>query len=165
MKDFSTTYIIRHVRENLKKCSLAPLEAQEKHREKFLFFTYPYCIQGQETLPCFDNHLLLDIEGEPLSREDATKGLILIDATWRLACKMLRNIPQIEHLPRRSLPKGFQTAYPRRQLDCPDPTEGLASIEALYIAFFLLGRPCEFLLDGYYWKTAFLEKNTFQLIT
>jgi pre-rRNA-processing protein TSR3 len=78
---------------------------------------------------------------------------------------MLCHIPEIQHLPRRSLPKGFQTAYPRRQLDCPDPSQGLASIEALYIAFFLLGRECDFLLDGYYWKELFLQRNTFQQIT
>lgn len=164
MENFSTTYIIRHARENLKKCSLAPLERTQENLEKFIFFTYPCCVQGKEVLPCFDNHVILDIEGEPLSERDATKGIILIDATWRLACKMLKNIPQLAPLPRRSFPKGFKTAYPRRQLDCPDVESGLASIEALYIAFALLGRPVEFLLDGYIWKEQFLEKNTFQLI-
>jgi pre-rRNA-processing protein TSR3 len=35
----------------------------------------------------------------------------------------------------------------------------LASIEALYMAYHLLGRPTEGLLDGYRWAEVFLELN------
>ncbi len=153
--NYRETLIIRHVRENLKKCSLSGLEG----RADFLFFTYPSCAQGKEKLPDLTGYLLLDVEGEPLTPADSSSGLILLDATWRLAEKMKHNIPELNSLPRRSIPQGFKTAYPRRQDDCPDPEAGLASIEALFIAYFAANRPLEGLLEGYYWKELFLEKN------
>lgn len=149
------TIIVRHTRENLKKCSLRGLEK----KPEFLFFTYPDCAQGKEKLPDLSNFLLLDLAGAPLSPSDCDKGLILLDATWRLAKKMSEQIKDLQSVERRSMPGGFQTAYPRRQDDCPDPMSGLASIEALYIAFFIMGRPCDCLLDNYYWKEQFLEIN------
>lgn len=149
------TIIIRHTRENLKKCSLRGLES----KEGFQFFTYPDCALGKEKLPDLQNFLVLDISGKPLSKEDAGRGLILLDATWRLAKKMSEQIKELRTVEKRSLPAGFTTAYPRRQDDCPDPMAGLASIEALYIAYFLMGKPCEFLLENYHWKEPFLAKN------
>lgn len=149
------TIIIRHVRENMKKCSLRGLEG----RLDVQFFTYPKCAQGKEILPCLAGYVVLDVEGEPLSTKDASWGLILLDGTWRLAEKMQKNIPELQNLPKRSIPGGFKTAYPRRQDDCPDPESGLASIEALYIAYLFSGRSVEGLLDGYYWRDLFLEKN------
>ncbi len=154
--NYPKTVIIRHVRENLKKCSLSGLEA----RDDFLFFTYPPCAQGKEMLPGLAGYLLLDVEGEPLTPQDRSSGLILLDATWRLAEKMKQNIPALKDLPRRSIPEGFKTAYPRRQDDCPDPESGLASIEALYIAYWASNRPLEGLLDSYYWKEQFFQKNS-----
>src|SRR5262245_197737 len=129
--NYPPTVIIRHQRENLKKCSLKGLEA----RADFRFFTYPACVQHEATFGNLSGYVLLDLEGKPRSKEDAGSGLILLDATWRLAQKMAKNIPELVHVPRRAIPAGFQTAYPRRQDDCPDPTKGLASIEALYISY------------------------------
>ena len=149
------TIIIRHVRENMNKCSLRGLEA----REDFQFYTYPRCALGKEQLGELQGYILLDVEGEPLSTADKDSGLILLDATWRLAEKMQKNIKEIQDLPKRSIPGGFKTAYPRRQDDCPDPEAGLASIEALYIAFLVSGKSIEGLFDGYYWKNQFIEKN------
>jgi len=40
-----------------------------------------------------------------------------------------------------------------------DPTNGLASIEALYVAYHILGRPTEGLLDHYRWANEFLDSN------
>jgi hypothetical protein len=40
-----------------------------------------------------------------------------------------------------------------------DPDNGLASIEALYLAYHILGRPTAGLLDHYHWADAFLEAN------
>jgi pre-rRNA-processing protein TSR3 len=37
--------------------------------------------------------------------------------------------------------------------------KGLASIEALYIAYFILGYDTMGLLDQYHWAELFLEKN------
>ena len=149
------TIIIRHTRENLKKCSLRGLEGLPE----YLFYTYPDCAQGKQELPSLENYLLLDVEGQPLTPDDKEKGLILVDATWRLAEKMMRCTDSLAEVPRRSIPPGFKTAYPRRQDDCPDPTAGLASIEALYIAFFLSGRSTLGLLDSYYWKEQFFGQN------
>ena len=41
----------------------------------------------------------------------------------------------------------------------PIQTEDSASIEALYAASIIVGSPCYDLLDGYYWKDVFLERN------
>lgn len=153
--NYPPTIIIRHVRENMKKCSLRGLEG----RSDFQFFTYPACAQGKETLPDLGGYLLLDVEGEPLTPRDASSGFILLDGTWRLADKMQKNTKELENLPKRSIPGGFKTAYPRRQDDCPDPEAGLASIEALYIAYLVSGRPVDGLLDGYHWRDLFLQKN------
>lgn len=150
MQSFPKTYILRHQRENLKKCSLRGLEC----RTDCLFFTYPSSV-----LPDLSSFILLAIEAPPLSIADAEKGIFLLDATWRYAGKMLRFVEAKGPIEKRSIPKGFRTAYPRRQEDCPNPEEGLASIEALYIAYRILGRDPAGLLDHYHWKDLFLEKN------
>lgn len=144
------TYILRHRRENLKKCSLRGLEK----RTDCQFFTYPTSI-----LPDLSNHFLLAIHAPPLQPSDANKGIFLLDATWRYADKMLQFVESQAQMEKRSIPKGFRTAYPRRQDDCPDPEKGLASVEALFIAYVILGRDPSGLLDHYYWKEDFLKKN------
>jgi pre-rRNA-processing protein TSR3 len=144
------TIIIRHKRENKKKCSVCHLEG----RSDFLFFVYPGC--EDITLP---NCVLLDMDGEPLSSKDCNSNLVLLDATWRLSYKMKKQIHCLNSMPKRSIPEGFLTAYPRRQNDCLDPTKGLSSIEALFIAFHIMEKEKDFLLDHYHWKEAFLEKN------
>ena len=150
------TRILRHKRENLKKCSLRGLEG----RSDMEFFTYPTSI-----LPDSGSYLLLSMNGQELSLKDRGLGIFLIDATWRYAQTMAtqsnRHYPTII----RSLPSCFETAYPRRQPDCPDPSKGLASIEALYLAYVILGKPPTGLLDNYYWKELFLEKNKSALLS
>jgi len=99
--------------------------------------------------------VVLHLEGEPLSIEDQDKGLFLIDGTWRYSERMFDSLsPPFEI---RSLPSHYQTAYPRKQEDCIDPTRGLASVEALYIAYQILGRDPSGLLDHYHWKDQFLD--------
>lgn len=143
-----TTAIIRHRRENLKKCSLTGLEK----RDGLCFYTYPV-----DALPDFQGFLLLKIGAPPLSKADAGRNLLLIDGTWRLAQIIEKQIPQL--LEARSLPLGFLTAYPRKQTHCPDPASGLSSLEALYLAHRILGRSHSDLLDRYHWKSRFLEMN------
>lgn len=155
MQPFPPTIIFRHKRENLKKCSLRGLEGREDLR----FFTYP-----TDLLPLVDGYILLTLDAPPLSIEDAGAGLLLIDATWRLAGKMIQWVDrQAPQLARRSLPTGHYTAYPRRQLDCPDPERGLASVEALFLAHQQLGRDCRGLLDNYHWREQFLQMAKVQL--
>jgi len=150
MQSFPPTFILRHRRENLKKCSLRGLEK----RNDCKFFTYP-----TSALPDLSNYILLALDAPPLQRSDSDKGIFLVDATWRYAAKMLHFVDSKQQIERRSIPFGFLTAYPRRQDDCPNPEQGLASVEALYIAYRILGRDVEGLLDGYHWKEDFLEKN------
>lgn len=144
---YPQTIIVRHRRENLKKCSLRGLEG----REDLCFLPYP-----GTALPDVSNYVLLKVGAPPLSKDDGARGLLLIDATWRLAPFIEKGLSlKIEA---RSLPGGIATAYPRRQTDCPDPMQGLASIEALFLAYLALGRPTEGLLDNYYWKDAFMKQ-------
>ena len=116
------------------------------------FYTYP-----KDSLPDLTQYLLLKVGAPPLGVADCNRGLFLIDGTWRLAQVMEKMLPQ--KLEARSLPPIYKTAYPRRQTHCPDPERGLSSVEALYIAHLILGKPVDNLFDHYYWKEAFFELN------
>src|ERR1700722_16847932 len=131
MQFFPPTIVWRHRKENLKKCSLRGLES----RDDFLFFSYP-----NETPTDLTNYILLTIDAPPLSKNDAGSGLFVLDATWRYAQQMLEHAERMPQLTVRSIPSHYRTAYPRRQTDCIDPQRGLASIEAIYAAYELLGR-------------------------
>ncbi|MCH9811714.1 hypothetical protein K0U07_03000 [bacterium] len=148
MTTYPKTIIVRHRKENLKKCSLRGLE----DRDDMEFLTYP-----KDHLPEREGYILLSLDARELSLADKDKGIFLIDGTWKLAEKMDKTLPFTPE--RRSLPKHFRTAYPRRQTGCEDPEIGLASIEALFIAYTILGRSTKGLLDNYPFREAFLEKN------
>ncbi len=151
MQPILPTIVIRHKKENLQKCSLRGLES----RPDFRFYTYPL-----SEIPPLNGYILLTLDAPPLSAVDSSHGLLLIDATWRYADKIEQQLqPLFAGLVHRSLPGHYRTAYPRRQADCIDPTRGLASIEALYLAYDLLGFDTAGLLDHYYWKRDFLEIN------
>lgn len=151
MQSFPPTVVWRHRKENLKKCSLRGLESREDMR----FFSYP-----KKELPNLDEYVLLDVEGPPLTTADAGKGLVVLDATWRYAGQMRERLLFAQpSLSLRSLPHGLATAYPRRQWDCSSPDRGLASVEAIYAAYWLLGRETDGLLDNYYWSSTYIEKN------
>jgi pre-rRNA-processing protein TSR3 len=143
------TIIWRHRKENIKKCSLRGLE----QKKDFLFVTTP-------KIPSFDHdsYFLLSMDGPVLGESDKDKGILLIDGTWKYAAQMEKKLP---HVIKRRLPPEVQTAYPRKQTLCPDPDTGLASIEALYIAFMILGKDTNELLFDYYWKEPFLRKNKY----
>jgi pre-rRNA-processing protein TSR3 len=151
MQPFPPTIVWRHRRENLKKCSLRGLES----RPDFRFFSYP-----NMGLPDLNGYILLDLEAPVLTNEDCQLGLLILDATWRYAETMSRKVNMMPGLIRRSLPSNFRTAYPRRQDDCCDPERGLASIEAIYASYYILGRKTEGLLDNYHWKEGFLSGNS-----
>ncbi len=144
------TIILRHRKENLRKCSLRGLE----ERKDLLFLRYPLL----EPLHIC-NYLLLTLEGPILSEKDKDLGIFLVDGTWKYAAAMIRSLPIDLQKNTRSLPKGIKTAYPRRQTHCSDPDCGLASIEALYAAYVITKKDPKGLLDLYHWKNEFLEKN------
>lgn len=140
------TVIVVHRRENRKKCSVEPLRS----RSDFAFWTYPE--EGPEPL---DGYVRLGIGGPLLSEADRERGLLVLDATWRLAERMEK---KYSHIPVRSLPT-WQTAYPRVSKVFDDPAAGLATIEAIYLAYRQLGRDTTGLLDQYLWGQDFLERN------
>ena len=152
MNNFSKTIVIRHRKERLSKCSLRGLE----ERDDCTFYTYPL-----KEVPPLEGYVCLSVDGDKeLSEKDRDFGLLLLDGTWAYAEKMEKILPPPDILVRRSLPKGMQTAYPRKN----DVESGLASVEALFIAYTLLGRDTRGLLDHYYWKEPFLEKNGFSIV-
>ena len=151
MRNTPITIIQRHRKENLKKCSLRGLES----RNDLCFYTYPHHPLPED----LTQYTLLSLEAPELGPQDAERGLLLIDGTWRLAGVMTKQMPTKRPPVFRSLPKRLKTAYPRRQNDCDDPERGLASVEALFAAYFLMGKDTSGLLDYYIWKQNFLEKN------
>jgi pre-rRNA-processing protein TSR3 len=148
MNSFPNTLILRHRKENLNKCSLRGLE----ERQDLSFYSYP-----KDDLHPPQSYITLSFDGPALSKEDCHRGIFLLDGTWRYAETMAKK--HSLHLENRSLPKGIQTAYPRKQDDCSEPARGLASVEALFAAFHILGRNTEGLLDNYYFKDLFLKRN------
>lgn len=146
MSEPPVTIIVRHPRENPKKCSVLPLAG----RSDIAFFTFP-----AKNLPPLEGYIRLAAEGPALSSADRDCGILLLDGSWRSAGKMIRSFDQI---PPRSL-TGWKTAYPRVSKLGTDPDNGLASVEALFIAYHLLGRSTVGLLDHYRWASEFLRRN------
>ncbi len=140
------TVIVRHTRENPRKCSVFPLRG----RPDVIFLNYPVSRR-----PALEGYVRLAAEGPALSAADAAGGLLLLDGSWRWAAAMTRDFADV---PPRSL-SGWRTAYPRTSKLGTDPDNGLASVEALVVAYHLLGRPRDGLLDHYRWAAEFLAVN------
>lgn len=140
------TVIVRHQRENRKKCSIWPLHG----RPDLVFLPYPV-----RERPDLTGYIRLAAEGPELSPADAAAGVLLLDGSWRWAAAMTRAFLDV---PPRSL-HGFRTAYPRVSKQGTDPDNGLASVEALYVAYHILGRETQGLLDHYRWAEEFLRIN------
>lgn len=157
--------ILRHRKERLSKCSIEPI----RHRPDVALYPFPaQHAVGQPLAGVPDaalrGRVLLKLGAPELSPADAAHGLLLIDGTWRYTAKMLRAVeawPGLDLRPRR-LPETWKTAYPRRQTEavaCPEPAAGLASIEAVFAAFAVLGWDCAGLLEAYPWRDEFLRLN------
>ncbi len=140
------TIFVVHPRERRSKCSIEPL----RRFEEFVFWTFPR--RGGESL---DGYVRLGLGGPVISSDDRDRGLLVLDGTWRLAARME---PDFRDVPVRSLPP-LRTAYPRQSKVFDDPDQGLATIEAVFAAYQLMGRPTSGLLDEYRWDEAFLEAN------
>jgi pre-rRNA-processing protein TSR3 len=173
----SRILILQHYKENLRKCSLSHLRGHSNVEFKKLHPVRPapqfpdlrgvVLALGAPQLRADDAALLDDLR--PKSQ------LILLDSTWAKVDRLLRNIggpggDQVvdEDLIRsggadglyfRSLPDNILTAYPRRSKLYDDPGSGLASVEALVVAFEILRAPMHELLDGYRWGQEFLDVN------
>jgi pre-rRNA-processing protein TSR3 len=140
------TILVVHRKERRKKCTVEPLRG----RKGFAFHNYP----PRPATP-LEGYVRLGFGGPLLSKDDAVCGLLLLDGTWRRAEEMERDYAD---LPVRSLPQ-WTTAYPRVSKTFDNPAGGLATIEALYAAYAILGRDAAGLLDGYHWADEFLERN------
>ncbi len=139
--------ILRDPRESTRKCSLTPLRGMPGVQ----FVAYRKGLELEAA-----GHVLLHPGGEPISAEDQGRPLLVVDCAWRHLGELLRCVRG--EPARRSLPP-LRTAYPRRSRLVPDPATGLASVEALYAALALLGRPRPELLAGYHWADEFLRAN------
>ncbi len=137
--------IVRHPDENLAKCTLEPLRL----RKELSFFQFSASLEIQAS-----DAIVLSVDAPLISSADAGRPLILLDGNWKHVPKLkscLRGTPIY-----RSLPK-VPTAYPRRNDEGLDPAEGLASVEALYLALKLLGNDDLSLLSQYHWRDSFLK--------
>jgi len=143
---YPPTVIVRHPRENPRKCSVLPL----RDRPDVLLLEYPV-----RQRPDLEGYVRLAAEGPALTAADAECGILLLDGSWRRAGAMARAFADV---PPRSL-RGYRTAYPRVSKLGTDPDNGLASAEALFLAYHLLGRPTAGLLDHYHWAEEFLRRN------
>jgi pre-rRNA-processing protein TSR3 len=103
----------------------------------------------------WNDYVRLSADGPDLTPADAGSGLLLLDGSWRRSESMTR---AYHHVPPRSL-HGFKSAYPRVSKKGTDPANGLASVEALFLAYHILGRSTEGLLDHYRWSEEFLRLN------
>jgi pre-rRNA-processing protein TSR3 len=146
MTSVPITIIVRHPKENPKKCSVLPLKGRPDLRFEHYPVKSPLALEG---------YIRLAAEGPPLSAMDRDSGILLLDGSWRWAGAMTQ---AFEEVPPRSL-QGYLTAYPRASKLGTDPSNGLASIEALFLAYHILGRPTVGLLDYYRWAEEFLRLN------
>lgn len=142
----SQVIVIRHPKERKSKCSLASLH----NHHLITFYNAHKDFRFDAT-----GYILLTLNTSPLTSQDSGHSFIILDSTWRL-------IPHLEDCIegepiRRSLPKNIKTAYPRTSKIFEDPEEGLASIEALYLAMKIVGEDNPSLLNEYYWKEQFLS--------
>ena len=137
--------LVRHWKENKKKCTLQPLLGDERFR----FETWKRDREIEA-----DGLLLLEPGAPELSPDDAGRTLLLLDSTWRFLPAMRASLRGV--VVPRAIPTGVRTAYPRKAILSDEPDGGLASIEALYLALRLLGRRDDALLAGYHWRESFL---------
>jgi len=143
---YPITIVVRHPREVPSKCSILPLRG----RPDMLFLEHPV-----RERPKLEGYVRLAAVGPELSAADAECGLLLLDGSWRWTETMTRDFLEV---PPRSL-HGYQTAYPRRSKLFTDPDNGLATVEALFLAYRILGRSTAGLLDQYRWGSEFLRLN------
>lgn len=139
--------VFRDPREAKAKCSLTPLRGMEGIR---------FVEHGHERRIDAAQRVLLHHEGEELGAGDRGRGLLLVDCSWRRLPSLLACVDG--EPVRRRLPP-LVTAYPRKSRTFADPGSGLASVEALYVARWLLDGPDPELLQGYRWAEQFLAAN------
>lgn len=137
--------------ESPRKCTVRPLRGTPG----LAFVSYPL-----RRRPILAGYLLLAPDAPPLTPADAGSPLLLLDASWHHAAAMRR---AVEPIAARSIPPGWQTAYPRASRVHSDPPAGLATVEALFAARCTLGWRDDSLLRHYLWREQFLTLNQARL--
>ena len=145
-----STILLRLGRESSKKCSLTPLRSRDD-----LPLIWKKHLPGRRV--DMGEVTLLHPEGRPLSMQDDCRPLLIVDSSWRHLPSVLAEVDGTLH--RRALPESLQTAYPRKSSLFEDPSNGLASVEALHAAICLLGDRDDSLLVGYRWAELWVESN------
>lgn len=141
-----------------KKCTLYPLRG----RSDFSFRTR--LNPGEFS----KNSILLFPDGEPLTSELVNEiknqvvesshlEIVLIDSRWKKTKGVLDLLPPIRKV---SL-NGYTTGAVRRD---PPPQGGLASVEALYLASQIFGKPDLTLFENYHFKERFFQINNLKII-
>ena len=146
MPNFPPTLFVVHPKERRKKCTVEPLRG----REGFSFHKFS---DGRVDL--LAGYVRIGFGGLLLSSADVASGLLFLEGTWRWSEQMGSDSGD---LPVRSLPD-WTTAYPRVSKTFENPHAGLATIEAVYVAYSILGRDTAGLLDHYHWAEEFLTIN------
>jgi pre-rRNA-processing protein TSR3 len=141
------TVIVVHPKERRSKCTILPLRGTHGLR-----FARSTSVSATGDL---NRYVRLDVIGPPLTADDSDRGLLLLDGTWRWVEDLAVPFGSIET---RSI-EGVRTAYPRTTSLGTSPEGGLATIEAMYAAYRILGRPTVGLLDHYHWASQFLQLN------
>jgi pre-rRNA-processing protein TSR3 len=136
--------------ETSNKCTILPL----RYRSDFHISQVPKGFS-------LEADILLHPQGLPLHNFVDSRPTIgrvaAIDCIWRRLEPILQRIhaPQIQV----SIPDGFVSAYPRVSKRDYDPSGGLATIEALFIAAAFLGHWDLTLLREYFFAEKFLSMN------
>jgi pre-rRNA-processing protein TSR3 len=140
------TVIVVHPKERRSKCTVEHL----RRDPRFVFHRFPSRPQN------LNGYVQLGLGGPELSIDDASRGLLVLDGTWRWVEQMA---PDFADVPIRSLPP-LRTAYPRNSKLFTDPPQGLATIEAIYAALSILGRDTSQLWGSYSWADEFVRRNS-----
>jgi pre-rRNA-processing protein TSR3 len=146
--------------ERPSKCTVAGLT----HRQDFAFKVVG---QDQLTTP-LRSDVLLHTEGPSIDQTELfqsklCQSIAVIDCNWKRVDEIMALVPE-PIPPKVCIPEGFITAYPRRNKEGSDPSQGLATIEAIFIAAALMGTTDYSLLKEYYFGADFLRinKNCFE---
>lgn len=148
--------------ETPNKCTIIPLASRADFR---IFRKLDTNSIGPLSAP-----LLLHHEGQCLTvlrdQFKSAPALASIDCVWRRLPKLLSSIQWANQKPPAlaKIPEGFKTAYPRVSRSNMDPSGGLATIEAIFIASALLGYWDATLFSKYYFGRKFIELNAQQFI-
>ena len=137
--------------ESSNKCTILPLA----YRTDF------HILRGSTDQP-LRSEILLHPDGQDLGELKSTLSgvttIAAIDCVWRRLNPILARLGKPLPLAVK-IPGEFITAYPRQSKKSFDPTGGLATIEALFIAAAFLGHWDATLLREYFFADDFLKFN------